>query len=41
MDTVLTLLFSTVFVFVVERVLMHLWDNLKTNKGDKKNRRYR
>ena len=41
MDIVLTLLFSTVFVFVVERVLIHLWDKLKTDKADRKNRRYK
>ena len=34
MQTVITLLASTVFVFIVERVLMHLWDKLHTKKNN-------
>ena len=39
MDYTLTLLFTTVFVFVVERVLTHIFDYFKGNKKSKKGKR--
>ena len=39
MQTITTLLFSTIFVFVVERFLIHLWDKAKITKNDKYRRR--
>ena len=36
MDTVTTLLFTTVFVFAVEKVLVHLYDTFITKKKRRK-----
>ena len=39
MDTVLTLLGTTVFVFAVQKLLEHLFNNIKDKKKNKKYKR--
>ena len=37
MITVLSLLFSTTFVFAVEKILAHFWNKCKNGRKEKKN----
>ncbi len=39
MDSVLTLACTTVFVFVLERILLYFWDKLKRSHQRKKGNR--